>query len=293
MKPPRIRFAALLLSLLLCLPASLASCGLFRDPNEGKVESAAILTQWTEANNALVITLSESESFVFPYASRIGEHACLGEWHRGGDVYPAVLHRDSERMNCGISFEKAPAAWSYGYALYKVTDLPSFLAGARGYSSDFAYMENTEFLATLDYNVGANRYVDGTAEKTVTVTVEPRKLHPETLGFVDPLWRDFTVDAERARFVSENGDFSVSGADGHGTWTVGDTVRKIRVEFVPETPAFLVYDVTGDAPRQILFAVGRMEDGATFVADRYAGTMFYEGAVTGLMLVRERVSGER
>ena len=277
------------LLLLLCFLLLLPSCGLFSDPNEGKSESEAILTHWNEENNALVITLSESEYFVFAYDAREDLYNYVGEWYKGGDCFPVVLQRESEQMNCGISFEKQPDAWSYGFAIHKITDLASFLGEKRGYSSEFAYMEHTEFLATVEYKIGKNRFLTEGASQTATVTVEQRKLAPELYGFVDPLWKEFRADAETVRFVSERGSFEVSGATGRGIWTVGDREVAIHIEFLPETPAFVVYDVSGDAPKQILFAVGRMEDSLTFVTERYSGTMFYSDSVHGLTVVRAPV----
>lgn len=274
------------LLILLCFLLLLPSCGLFSDPNEGKSEENAILTHWNEENNALVITLSKDEYFVFAYEAREDSYNYVGEWYKGGDCFPVVLQRESERMNCGPSFGKQPDAWSYGFAIHKITDLAAFLSEKRGYSSEFSYMEHTEFLATIEYNIGKNRFSTEGAPQTATVTIEQRKLAPELYGFVDPLWKAFYSDTGAVRFVSERGSFEISGATGNGTWTVGDREVAIRIEFLPETPAIVIYDVSGDAPQQILLAVGRMEDPSTFAAEHYTGTMFYKDSVHGLTVVR-------
>jgi hypothetical protein len=197
-----------------------------------------------------------------------------------------VLQRDSEQMNCGISFEKAPAEWSYGFGIHKITDLSAYLAGKRGYSSEFSYMEHTEFLAEIEYNIGKNRFSTEGAPQTATVTVEARKLAPELYGFVDPVWKAFYSDTESVRFHSERGSFAFSGASRIGTWTVGDREVAIRIEFLPETPAMVIYDISGDAPKQILFAVGRMVDASTFSVEHYTGVMFYSDSVHSLTVVR-------
>jgi hypothetical protein len=71
----------LFLLLPLCFLLMLASCGLFSDLNEGKTESEAILTHWNEEKNALIITLSTDEYFIFNYEAREDSYNYVGEWY--------------------------------------------------------------------------------------------------------------------------------------------------------------------------------------------------------------------
>lgn len=280
------RAARLIVSVLLCtLCLTLMSCGLFEDPNGGKKEAESILSHWNEEKNALVITLSDNESFVFYYDFPEDNAFCyLGEWNKDGNCFPAVLYRESGTADCGFSFERAPDAWSYGYSIHRIMDLPAFLARARGYTSEFWYMDSTEWIAQIDYNVGENLYTDADARKTASVLVEQRKA---VLGFINPAWSAFSELSDGVAFTSDKGRFTCGGSRGIGTWEVGDRSVRIRVEFVPETAALLIYDISGDAPKQILFAVGELTDENTFAVREYTGTMFYAGSLDGFTVERE------
>ena len=74
-----------------------------------------------------------------------------------------------------------------------------------------------------------------------------------------------------------------------GEWLINDTVVPIRMEFYGVTPidvTLSIYDVSGEQKRRILYSQGELIDGNTFIAQELSGTMFYEGTVTEIRIIK-------
>lgn len=74
-----------------------------------------------------------------------------------------------------------------------------------------------------------------------------------------------------------------------GEWVSNGTVIPIKMEFTGVTPVDImlrIYDISGEHEKEILFARGELIDANTFVSQELSGTMFYEGTVTEIKIVK-------
>ena len=74
-----------------------------------------------------------------------------------------------------------------------------------------------------------------------------------------------------------------------GEWVSNGTVIPIKMEFAGVTPIGImlrIYDISGEHEKEILFARGELIDSNTFVSQELSGTMFYEGTVTEIKIVK-------
>lgn len=74
-----------------------------------------------------------------------------------------------------------------------------------------------------------------------------------------------------------------------GEWTANGTAIPIRMEVTGVTPVNVtlrVYDVSGEQEKEILLARGELTNENTFVSQDLSGTMFYEGTVAEIKIVK-------
>ena len=74
-----------------------------------------------------------------------------------------------------------------------------------------------------------------------------------------------------------------------GEWVSNGTVIPIKMEFTGVTPIGItlrIYDASGEQEKEILFARGELIDANTFVSQELSGTMFYEGTVAEIKIVK-------
>lgn len=74
-----------------------------------------------------------------------------------------------------------------------------------------------------------------------------------------------------------------------GEWVSNGTVIPIKMEFTGVTPVDImlrIYDISGGQEKQILSTRGELIDGNTFVSQELSGTMFYEGTVDEIKIVK-------
>jgi len=74
-----------------------------------------------------------------------------------------------------------------------------------------------------------------------------------------------------------------------GEWVSNGTVIPIKMEFAGVTPIGImlrIYDISGEHEKEILFARGELIDANTFVSQELSGTMFYEGTVAEIKIVK-------
>ncbi len=75
----------------------------------------------------------------------------------------------------------------------------------------------------------------------------------------------------------------------NGEWVSNDTVIPIKMEFTGVTPIDItlrIYDISGEQEKEILFVRGELIDENTFISQELSGTMFYEGTVTEIKIVK-------
>lgn len=74
-----------------------------------------------------------------------------------------------------------------------------------------------------------------------------------------------------------------------GEWTANGTAMPIRMEItgvMPVNVTLRVYDVSGEQEKEILLARGELTNENTFVSQDLSGTMFYEGTVAEIKIVK-------
>ena len=74
-----------------------------------------------------------------------------------------------------------------------------------------------------------------------------------------------------------------------GEWVSNGTVIPIKMEFAGVTPIGItlrIYDISREHEKEILFARGELIDANTFVSQELSGTMFYEGTVAEIKIVK-------
>ena len=74
-----------------------------------------------------------------------------------------------------------------------------------------------------------------------------------------------------------------------GEWITNGKTIPIRMEFIGITPQEItlhVYDTSKETESHILTASGQITDENTFISTEMSGTMFYEGTVTEIKIVK-------
>lgn len=74
-----------------------------------------------------------------------------------------------------------------------------------------------------------------------------------------------------------------------GEWITNGKTIPIRMEFIGITPqeiTLYIYDTSKETESHILTASGQITDENTFISTEMSGTMFYEGTVTEIKIVR-------
>ena len=74
-----------------------------------------------------------------------------------------------------------------------------------------------------------------------------------------------------------------------GEWVANGTVIPIKMEFTGVTPVDImlrIYDISGEHEKEILLAHGELTNENTFISQDLSGTMFYEGTVAEIKIVK-------
>ena len=74
-----------------------------------------------------------------------------------------------------------------------------------------------------------------------------------------------------------------------GEWITNGKTIPIRMELIGITPQEItlhIYDTSKETESHILTASGQITDENTFISTEMSGTMFYEGTVTEIKIVR-------
>lgn len=74
-----------------------------------------------------------------------------------------------------------------------------------------------------------------------------------------------------------------------GEWASNGTVIPIKMGLAGVTPIGItlrIYDISGEHEKEILLAHGELTNENTFISQDLSGTMFYEGTVTEIKIVK-------
>ena len=126
-------------------------------------------------------------------------------------------------------------------------------------------------------------------EEKIPITLSTDKNLDFYFSWVSQTYIDF-FNTNNPIYKEETQSFWYNFALQHGEWTVNGTAIPIRMEFTGVTPANVtlrVYDISGEQEKEILLARGELADESTFVSQDLSGTMFYEGTVTEIKIVKQ------
>ena len=253
-----IAFAAVLLSVL-CL---FASC--YRVPPENMM--------FPSGDCVMVYTISDEEFIRILYDPDSDFHL-YGEWIKSDKATPVYLIE-----------EAVPSMFAFGDGPYTVsieTFDPDekihvhtgecnhswkFDKGALN-SSEIKNPATGEVIPVTYSSENDEEYLPGWVSDVLLSFMKPdgKLYREETLHF----WYDF--DAQK------------------GEWLTNGAVISIRMEFSGISPSDVrlrIYDISGEREKEILCARGTLADKSTFVSQELSGTMFYEGTVSEITVVK-------
>ncbi len=127
-------------------------------------------------------------------------------------------------------------------------------------------------------------------EEKIPITFSIDKNVDFYFSWVSQIYLDF-FNTDNNIYKEESQNFWYDFETQKGEWIVNDKVVPIRMEFKGITPqkiTLYIYDVSEDVNtnRYILTASGEITDKNTFISTEISGTMFYEGSVQELKIVR-------
>jgi hypothetical protein len=127
-------------------------------------------------------------------------------------------------------------------------------------------------------------------EEKIPITFSIDKNVNFYFSWVSQIYLDF-FNTDNNIYKEESQNFWYDFEAQKGEWIVNDKVVPIRMEFKGITPqkiTLYIYDVSEDVNtnRYILTASGEITDKNTFISTEISGTMFYEGSVQELTIVR-------
>ena len=126
-------------------------------------------------------------------------------------------------------------------------------------------------------------------EEKISITLSMDKNLDFYFSWVSQIYIDF-FNTNNNIYKEETQNFWYDFELQKGEWTVNGTAIPIRMEFTGVTPANVtlrVYDVSGEQEKDILLAYGALANESTFVSQDLSGTMFYEGTVTEIKIVKQ------
>ena len=97
------------------------------------------------------------------------------------------------------------------------------------------------------------------------------------------------IDSNNNIYKEETQNFWYDFELQKGEWISNGTVIPIKMGLAGVTPIGItlrIYDISGEHEKEILFARGELIDANTFVSQELSGTMFYEGTVTEIKIVK-------
>ena len=125
-------------------------------------------------------------------------------------------------------------------------------------------------------------------EEKIPITLSMDKNLDFYFSWVSQIYIDF-FNANNKIYKEESQNFWYDVDAQKGEWTVNGTAIPIKMEFTGVTPTDVtmrIYDISGEQKKEILLARGELTDENTFFSQDLSGTMFYEGTVTEIKIVK-------
>ena len=130
--------------------------------------------------------------------------------------------------------------------------------------------------------------INSKTEEKIPITFSIDKNVNFYFSWVSQIYLDF-FNTDNNIYKEESQNFWYDFEEQKGEWLVNDKVIPIRMEFKGITPkkiTLYIYDVSEETERHILAARGEIKNESTFIGTEISGTMFYEGSVQELTIVR-------
>ena len=130
--------------------------------------------------------------------------------------------------------------------------------------------------------------INSKTQEKIPITLSMDKNLDFYFSWVSQTYIDF-FNTDNHIYKEESQNFWYDFALQQGEWAVNGTVIPVRMEFTGVTPSNVtlrVFDISGKQEKEILFARGELADENTFVSQNLSGTMFYEGTVTEIKIVK-------
>ena len=219
----------------------------------------------------MVYTISENEYIRILY-NRNSQFHLYGEWVKGDKTEAVYLEHHL---------------------------LPSMFPGDGGLDCDIEIFDPTEkdhvhsssCNHTYSFEKGAmnsSYLINYKTEEKIPITFSIDKNLDFYFSWVSQTYIDF-FNTNNIIYKEETQNFWYDFELQKGEWVSNGTVIPIKMEFTGVTPVDImlrIYDISGEHEKEILFARGELIDANTFVSQELSGTMFYEGTVAEIRIVR-------
>ena len=221
----------------------------------------------------MVYTISENE-YIRILCSSNSQFHFYGEWVKGDKTEAVYLEHYLK-----------PSTFAGGDGGL-ICDIEIFDPAEKGHSHSSACSH------TYSFEKGAMNsayLINPQTEEKIPITLSMDKNLDFYFSWVSQIYIHF-FNTDNTIYKEETQNFWYDFALQQGEWTVNGTAIPIRMEFTGVTPTNVtlrVYDISGEQEKEILLAYGALADENTFVSQDLSGTMFYEGTVTEIKIVKQ------
>lgn len=243
-----------------------------------------------EMSSLVTYTISDTESIRLLYNDY---YTGYGEWIKDGEITRIlysidynywglfasrngiteiiiVLHRIDGVTVQLDPYTNEPAPYTLGSYAY-----PDTLIGRL----DEGLLNSTAFTY---YDQDAGEYEAEPSVSISNITVE----HTDMIMFdwAPEEWRQFIQNANDGFLQLDEADLWYSFVEKRGEWTTNGVAIPIRIELIDYAPAMIIYDISGEEEKMILFGCGESEDGFTLILDEINTSMFYGNTVPSVTI---------
>ena len=130
--------------------------------------------------------------------------------------------------------------------------------------------------------------INSKTEEKIPITFSIDKNLDFYFSWVSQTYIDF-FNTNNKIYKEESQNFWYDFEEQKGEWVVNGKTIPIRMEFIGITPQEItlhIYDTSKETESHILTASGQITDENTFISTEMSGTMFYEGTVTEIKIVK-------
>ena len=221
----------------------------------------------------MVYTISENEYIRILYHSNSPFHLC-GEWVKGDKTEAVYLEHYLK-----------PSTFAGGDGGL-ICDIEIFDPAKKGHSHSSACSHTYRFEKGA---MNSSYLINPQTEEKIPITLSMDKNLDFYFSWVSQIYIHF-FNTDNTIYKEETQNFWYDFALQQGEWTVNGTAIPIRMEFTGVTPTNVtlrVFDISGEQEKEILLAHGALANDSTFVSRDLSGTMFYEGTVTEIKIVKQ------